>query len=180
MIRTLAAHLLTLAVLAAPAWPATAVVEEQGSLLVPVYDRFEDVGALMTPTIKVELNSLDATRRGDLFFSVFHHGKGLEGLAIQRVLLSLSSELNLFDKGERARLIVIADRERLVFEDVEFVGQEGIGLPIRNLRVWIPVADLDKLARATTVDCRAGRCEFSLPPEMLGHLRDLSSRLAGR
>ncbi|MFA7329503.1 MAG: hypothetical protein WC326_00365 [Candidatus Delongbacteria bacterium] len=151
--------------------------QESPSLLVPVYDRFEDLGSLMTPTFIVELSGDHADARGELRFSVFHQGRQLRPQALKRVLFTLSADKPMFTRSMRAELVALVDGERIFFDEVELSGIEVPSQPVTRLDVWLPVESFRRLAHARSVECRVGRFDFSCPPELLEQLRHLALRL---
>jgi len=147
------------------------------NLLIPIYDPFEDVGSLITPTIAVELEGDDASARGDLVFSLFHKGRQVRREQEQAVLFTLKSDKPMFTPQMRWNLVVLADGERLRFEDVvlpDLLTQHGLSL---RLDVWIPEADFLKLAKARELRCRVGRFDFTLPWEASPWLKEMSGKL---
>jgi hypothetical protein len=140
---------------------------QEGKLLIPVYDAFEDVSALMTPSFAVELNSTHQSVEGTLVFSRMHRGKSPIPGAARLVLLTLVSPLPFFAPDEFPRLVILADGRRAVHEDFELLGREGAGMPILTLRLWLDGAEVAELGRAAKVECRAGRFDFQMPRELL-------------
>jgi hypothetical protein len=147
------------------------------NLLIPIYDPFEDVGSVLTPTIRVELEGDNSDARGDLVFSLFHRGRQVRREQEQAVLFTLKSDKPLFTPQMRWNLVVLADGERLRFEDVVMPDPLPLhALPLR-LDVWIPEADFLRLARARELRCRVGRFDFTLPGEAMPWLKEMSGKL---
>lgn len=158
------------------AWSAQAAQAGENHLI-PLYDPFEDVGSLLTPTIHVEMEADDASARGDLVFSLFHQGRQVRRELEQAVLFTLTADQALFTPGMRWSLVVLADGERLQFDDVMLPDPlPRHAVPLR-LDVWIPEADVLRLAKARELRCRVGRFDFHLPDEGIRWLRELGGKL---
>lgn len=151
--------------------------QESPSLLVPVYDRFEDLGSLMTPTYSIDMSGDHLDARGELRFSVFPQGRQLRPQSLKRVLCTLSADKPMFTRSMRAELVALVDGERILFDEVELSGIEVPSQPVTRLDVWLPIESFRRLARARGVECRAGRFDFSCPPELLEQLWHLEARL---
>lgn len=148
-----------------------------GSALIPVYDPIDDVGALMTPTVAVEMVRHDETCRGELTFSAVHPGRDLQSGLPSRILLRLSTEAPCFGTRDRLRIILLADDARLELEVVVHTDDPTLPSRVRELLVWLDRSQLAILARAREAAARAGHCDFPIPADLLGHLRDLERRL---
>jgi len=145
--------------------------------LIPIYDPFEDVGSELTPTIAVELEADDASARGDLVFSLYHKGRQVRREQEQAVLFTLLADEALFTPQMRWELVVLADGERLRFEDVLLPDPlPRHAVPLR-MDVWIPEAEFQRLARARDLRCRVGRFDFTLPEDGRQWLREMSGKL---
>lgn len=163
--------LLILALLSLP-WQGAGAQETAG--LIPVYDAFEDVSAVMTPSFSVEMSSTHESVEGTLVFSSMHRGRSrLPGTA-RRILLTLLSPRPFFAPGEAPRLVLLADGKRTLHEDFELLGREGAGSPILTLRLWLDGEAVARLGRARAVECRAGRFDFTMPRELLDLLPALA------
>lgn len=151
--------------------------QESPSLLVPVYDRFEDLGSLMTPTYVLELSGDHVAALGELRFSVFHQGKQLRPQSLKRVLFTLSADKPMFTRSMRAELVALVDGVRFLFDEVELAGIEVPSQPVTRLDIWLPIESFRRLAHARSVECRVGRFDFICPAELLEQLRHLEARL---
>jgi|GEM_PF-2385543 len=156
-------------------WPHGAQSVQDSGLLIPVYDAFEDVGALMTPSYTVEMNSTHERVEAAITFSRMHKGERPAPGAPHRILMTLLSPRPFFSAGEAPRLVVLAAGHRMVYEDFELVGREGCGAPILTLRLWMTAADVARMGSASKVECRAGRYDFALPDDLRQALGQLTS-----